>query len=205
MDIYDIYQKSNELIKSVTSDYRAIKAIDLARMRDLAVESALEQIAPITPLEIDVNKRLLRMDIIDPDLVHKHKDELTKVEASVEEKIALAISLLEDIEQQEQQFTAQIEFTQDPESILNEETFDETAEPEELEEMAEAQQEAYEQQQEELSEFLQEMTQAAMEDESEVAKDLTQLMNRTKRRRTRTDSAAYYPRNRRAVRAENNH
>lgn len=183
MDIVDLFEKSDELITQVTTDYRSIKAIELARMRDLAVEAALDQISPVAPLPTAINKKILRQDLTDPDLVSEHKAEVEKVKASVEEKIALALELLEDVESRQMDFQPVAMVEQDPEDILQEEIFDEDEELSEME-MAEMQEmtpeelaEQYEEKMEELTEFMQQMTLAAMEDEQEQAKDLAEMMN----------------------------
>ena len=170
-DVVDLFDTSDRLITQLTIDYRTIKAIQLAELRDISVDIALDQIQKVAPLPTEVDKILLRESIRDPDLFEQHKQELEKVKASVEEKISLAERLLLEIEAMEVQHAAAQE-EMDPktlEDILATKVYDEdaTLEPE-----------AYQEQREAKTQEMNELMELAQVDERDKHKDLAEQMKK---------------------------
>ncbi len=181
LDIVGLFEKSDELIVKLTLHYRAIKAIQLAELRDMAFESALSQIQKIDPLPTQVDKELLRQSIEDPDLVEDHKKEVERVKLSVEEKIELAERLLMEIEQwiiQGEHAEAEHE-AKTLEDILAEQIYDEMNNVKEVEggaEDAQKQQQEYAERREAESAELEKLVELAREDERQKHKDLAEQM-----------------------------
>ncbi|NRA40361.1 MAG: hypothetical protein HRU15_19610 [Planctomycetes bacterium] len=182
MDIYDLFEKSDELVVKLTSDYRSVKAIQLAQNRNMSFEKALELIQKIDSLPTVVDKQILRADITDSDMVEPHKKEIEKVKLSVEEKIELAQRLLLEVEEFIAQHSAQGETdAKTLEEILAQQIFDEDQEQTdsaEDAELAEKMSADFEEQREELNAQMQEMAELARADSQEQEKDLAEAMKK---------------------------
>ena len=165
-DIVDIYDQAVAHLNTVCDDYRRIKAIQLARQRDLPFDEAFENISSVMPILRPIKKDLLRKAIRNPKDIGIHKAEVEVVKKEVEMMIDLVAKLLKEIE------VIQAELMQNAppvrnlklEEIVQKPEFDPDAPPppkaaERVPENAD-------------------LADAAKEDEENPAKDLTPIMHR---------------------------
>jgi hypothetical protein len=168
-DILNIYEAAVVHMEKICDDYRRIKSIQLARLRDLAFPEAYENISSVMPVLGVKNdqalKNLLRKAIRDPRDIQKHKQAVEQVKKEIEMMIDLTAKLLKEIEVVQQELAHGNEaYELTLEEIVQQPEYDPEAE---LETPAEV--EATE------TEF-QELAKLAREDESQPAKDLTPVM-----------------------------
>jgi hypothetical protein len=166
MDIVDLYDKAVAHLQTVCDDYRRIKAIQLARQRDIPFAEAFENVSSVMPILRDIDKELLRRAIRDPKDIQAHKAEVEVVKKEIEMMIDLVAKLLQEIE------TIKAELTQDEnvrelvlEEIVRKPDFDPNAAappPKAVERVDENA----------------DLAEAAKEDEEHPAKDLTPVMHR---------------------------
>ena len=97
-DIVDIYDQAVAHLNTVCDDYRRIKAIQLARQRDLPFDEAFENISSVMPILRPIKKDLLRKAIRNPKDIGIHKAEVEVVKKEVEMMIDLVAKLLKEIE-----------------------------------------------------------------------------------------------------------
>ena len=164
--VVGVYDEAVATLEKICEDYRRIKALQLAKQRDIAFEDAYENISSVMPLLKPINRQLLRKKIYDPDEIVPHKREVEKVESEVLMMVELATKLLLEIEVMEAQ---QAQQEQQQEITLQELVQREQFDPEEQIEQSGEEREQQDQQLEELAE-------AAKEEQEEQAKDLTPIM-----------------------------
>jgi BMFP domain-containing protein YqiC len=166
--IIGAYDEAVARLEAICEDYRRIKAIQLARNRDIAFGDAYDNISSVMPQLKPIDRQLLRDAIIDPADIVPHKRAVELVEGEVAMMVDLTAKLLLEIEQvqiemqQQQQQQQQAELAE----ILQREDFD--PEQQTLETAGEIR--------EELQAELQQLEEAAREEEQEPSKDLTSLM-----------------------------
>jgi hypothetical protein len=167
MDIVDLYDEAVAHLRAVCDDYRRIKAIQLARQRDIPFDEAFENISPVMPVLRPIDKNLLRKAIRDPKDIQIHKAEVELVKKEVETMIDLVAKLLKEIE------TIKAQLTQDAppvhelklEEIVQKPDFDPAAKPPPPKAAQRVEENA-------------DLAEAAKEDEENPAKDLTPIMHR---------------------------
>lgn len=166
MDIVDLYDEAVAHLQTVCDDYQRIKAIQLARQRDIPYAEALENVSSVMPVLREINKDLLRKAIRDPKDIQVHKAEVEEVKKEIEMMIDLVAKLLKEIE------TIKAELTQDEsardlklEEIVQKPDFDPkaVAPPPKSVERVDANAD---------------LAEVAKEDEAHPAKDLTPIMHR---------------------------
>ena len=163
-DIVEIYDSAVAHLEKICDDYRRIKGIQLARMRDLPFEEAYENISSVMPILAEIDRELLRRSIRDPRDIQGHKVEVELVKKEIEMMIDLTAKLLKEIEVVRAQMAGQQELRElTLEDIVQQPEYDPEAEPE-VEEMHETDPE------------YQELVKLAKEDQKQKAKDLTPVM-----------------------------
>jgi hypothetical protein len=96
--IVDCYDVAAANLEKVCEDYRRIKALELAKVRDIAFLDAYRNIQSVMPILKPINRELLRKRITNPDDIPAHKQEVERVESEVENMVELAARLLAEIE-----------------------------------------------------------------------------------------------------------
>ena len=166
--IVGVYDQGVATLENICEDYRRIKALQLAKQRDIAFEDAYENISSVMPILKPIDRKLLRKKIYDPNEIEPHKREIVKVESEVKMMVALATKLLLEIEIMEAQAAQQ-------EQQQEEVTLAELIQREEFDPKAEIEQSGEER--EEQEQKVEELKEIAKEDEQEQAKDLTPIMH----------------------------
>ncbi|MFW5863896.1 MAG: hypothetical protein ACOCVT_00460 [bacterium] len=167
-DIVEFYDTAVANLEKICDDYRRIKALQLAKERDIAFEEAYENISSVMPILQPIDKELLRKNIRNPKDIQKHKQEVEMVEKEIEMMIDLTAKLLEEIEQVQVVFLAELQETEpEPDMTLEEIVAEEEYDPDEVITIAEIRPQ---------NPTMQALEEAAKEEETEPMKDLTQLM-----------------------------
>ena len=166
--VVSVYDEAVATLEKICDDYRRIKALQLAKQRDIAFMDAYDNISSVMPLLKPIDRTLLRKKIYDPDEIVPHKREVEKVESEVQMMVELATKLLLEIEVMQAQAAQQEQQQQEVtlQELVQREAFD----PEEQIEQSGEEREQQDQQLEQLAE-------EAKEEEEEQAKDLTQIMH----------------------------
>ncbi len=167
-DIVDLYDEARANLQKICDDYRRIKAIELSKIRNIPYQEAFDNISSVMPMLEDPDRELLRQAIRDPKDIKKHKKEVKFVESEVENMIALAAELLDEIEKVQMEILNQqhMEMPEETlEEIVQKEEFDPDFEPPPPPEV-----------QVTIPPEIMELQEAAKEEEDKPAKDLTQLM-----------------------------
>ena len=97
-DIVELYQKAIATLEKTCDDYRRIRSINLAQIRDMPFEEAYQNVDSVMPIFDPINLELLRSRIRDPADIETHKQEVLKVERDIETMIDLTAKLLLEIE-----------------------------------------------------------------------------------------------------------
>lgn len=164
-DIVDLYEESIATLERTCDDYRRIRAIRLAQIRDMPFEEGYRNVDSVMPIFDPVDKNLLRQRIRDPADIGTHKQEVLAVERDVEIMIDLTAKLLLEIERiQAAMMEADARaFELTLEEIVQKAQFDPEAEVSQGEVRRTREQNAA-------------LAEAAREEEGERFKDLTALM-----------------------------
>lgn len=166
MDIVNLYDVAVAHLQTVCDDYQRIKAIQLARQRDIPFAEAFENVSSVMPVLREIDKELLRRAIRDPKDIQVHKAEVEVVKKEIETMIDLVAKLLREIE------TIKAELARDEaarelalEEIVRKPDFDPkaVAPPPQAIERVDANAD---------------LAEVAKEDEAHPAKDLTPIMHR---------------------------
>lgn len=96
--IVDCYDVAAANLEKICEDYRRIKALELAKVRDIAFLDAYRNIQSVMPILKPINRELLRKRITRADDIVPHKREVERVESEVENMVELAARLLAEIE-----------------------------------------------------------------------------------------------------------
>jgi len=99
--IVDCYDTATANLERICEDYRRIKALELAQIRDIAFLDAYENIQSVMPELKPINRDLLRKRITDPAEITAHKREVELAESEVRNMVELAARLLAEIEVQQ--------------------------------------------------------------------------------------------------------
>ncbi len=164
-DVVDLYEESIATLERTCDDYRRIRAIRLAQIRDMPFEEAHRNVDSVMPIFDPVDKNLLRQKIRDPADIQTHKQEVLTVERDVEVMIDLTAKLLLEIEriQAEMMEADASAFELTLEEIVQKPQFDPDAEVDQGEVRRTQEQNAA-------------LAEAAREEEGQRFKDLTALM-----------------------------
>ena len=165
-DIVDLYEQAVAHLETVCDDYRRIKAMQLARLRDLPYDEAHENISSVMPILAPVNRELLRKAIRLPRDIQKHKEEVELVKKEIEMMIDLVAKLLKEIEVVRAEMMQRQAREVTLEEIVQKPDFDPDVVPE------------VQQRPPPDDATVQQLEEAAREDEKQVAKDLTPIMHR---------------------------
>ncbi|TVR51686.1 MAG: hypothetical protein EA425_06610 [Puniceicoccaceae bacterium] len=101
LDIVDLYDEAVAQLAQVCEDYRQIRALQLMRQSDLPFLEAYRNIASVMPILPGIDRQRLRRPVYHPEEVPPLRREIRRVEAEVENMIALTARLLDEIEQVE--------------------------------------------------------------------------------------------------------
>lgn len=168
-DIVDLYEQAVAATEKVCDDYRRIRAMQLARQRDIAFSEAYENIQSVMPILKPVNKELLRRAIRDPNDLKEHEDEVNTVKKEIEVVIELTTKLLLEIEVIHMPHADHEHREKTLEEIVQQKEFDPELVIKKGMEMGE-----------ERKIQMQKLAEAAKQDEKRRAKDLTPLMQKPK-------------------------
>ena len=166
MDIVNLYDTAVAHLQTVCDDYQRIKAIQLARQRDIPFAEASENVSSVMPVLREIDKELLRRAIRDPKDIQDHKAEVEVVKKEIEMMIDLVAKLLREIE------TIKAELVRDEaarelklEELVRKPDFDPKAAAPPPQATVRVDANA-------------DLAEAAKEDEAQPAKDLTPIMHR---------------------------
>lgn len=168
--VLECYDDAVATLERICDDYRRIKALELAKLRDLAFLDAYGNIQSVMPVLQSVDRELLRRKITRPEDVVPHKLAVEKVEAEVAQMVELTAKLLAAIEEFKQTLPQEPTAQPEPshavtlEEIVAREAYDPNA-SEDIEETALERSEPYRR-----------LVAQARENPQERAKDVTAAM-----------------------------
>ncbi len=164
-----LYDDSVVTMEEVCEDYRRIRAMQLARLRDVPFQQAYESISSVMPVLDPIDREIIGKRIRDPNDVKPHREEVIKVQDQVEMMIELTAMLLLEIERIEAELAAELEEEDlTLEEIVQLPEFDPEAELQpELQEVGETR---------ETQPVLEELEELARDNEAQQAVDLSPIM-----------------------------
>lgn len=167
--IAELHSKAVETAERLTDDYRSIRAMQLAEIRNIPYAEAYENIESVMPKLEPIDLKLVTEAIRDPALVQAHKQEVQKVKGQVEGMIELTTRLLVEVEAAKAEAgTSMEQLPPTLEDIVASEGFD----PDE----ATAEGEEAGQSRESYKEAVKVLSELAKEDEEQRHKDLAAAM-----------------------------